>query len=277
MNSINLKEGIEPTVQTFMELGFPKYDSQVLAILSAIGTATIKDIHKYTDVPLSKVYQTIENLLRKELVVQHSKTRPVQYTAYSPEIIVRKIQESNRTMEEKLQSSLTQLSNLKAPSFSGDIYPFSSLDDFLRIGRSLLLNVKDVLSVAMGATTLKLFETEIVQLKERSVSIRALSFKQFALISPSMKPQLFKDLGIDHYTVDVPLNLNPSLKFFTIIKKLSSILDYLGIIISDSGESIIILPLFPHETYFGIWISSEQIVTRQLAAYNELFKIATKT
>ncbi|HUT81203.1 MAG TPA: helix-turn-helix domain-containing protein [Candidatus Bathyarchaeia archaeon] len=277
MNATELKQGIEPTVQAFINLGFPKYESQVLAILSAIGTATIKDIHKYTDVPLPKVYQTIENLLRRELVIQHTKTRPVQYTAFSPQIIIRKIQESNRNLEDKLKSGLDHLSDLKTPSFTGEIYPFSGLDDFLRIGRSLILNVKKVLSIAMGTETLKLFEREINQIKEKGIIVRSLSFKQLALIAPSMKPKAFKDLGIDHFTVDVPLNLNPSLKFFNVIRKLGSVLDYLGIIISDSGESVLILPLFPHETYFGIWFSSEQIVRRQLAGYDELFKIATKT
>ena len=54
------------------------------------------------------------------------------------------------------------------------------------------------------------------------------------------------------------------------------IIDYLGIIISDENESVIILPLFPHETYFGIWISSETIVQKQLEAYDELTKIANE-
>jgi len=276
MNSTDLKQGIEPTTQAFMGLGFPKYDSQVLAILSAIGTATIKDIHKYTDVPLPKVYQTIENLLRKDLVIQHSKTRPVQYTAYSPEIILRKIRESNKNLEEKLKTNLNGLSELKTPSFTGDIYPFSGLNNFLRIGRSLILGVDKELSVGMGATTLKLFEPELNQLKESGRTIRTLSFKPLGLVSQSMESKAFKDLGVDHFTVDVPIKLTPSLKFYSIMKKLGSIIDYLGIIISDSGESIVILPLFPHETYFGIWICSEQIIAQQLAAYNELFSIASK-
>ena len=46
--------------------------------------------------------------------------------------------------------------------------------------------------------------------------------------------------------------------------------------ISDNGEAVVLLPLFPHETYFGIWIHSKQIIERQLVAYNELFKIAKK-
>ncbi|NHK31303.1 MAG: TrmB family transcriptional regulator [Asgard group archaeon] len=276
MNSNNLKKEIEPTVQSFMDLGFPKYESQVLAILSAIGTSTVKEIHKFTDVPLPKVYQTLESLTRKNFIKQHSKTRPVQYTTYSPDIIIRRIQETNREMEDKLRDGLNHLTELTVPSFIGEISPFTGLNALKRIVKGLILNAQNELSVAMSTNTLSLFEDELSTLKERGVYLRSLTFTQLSRVASSMKPEQFQKLGFEHFLVDVPISMKPDLKFFKIIKQIGSLIDFLGVIISDNGEAVVLLPLFPHESYFGIWIHSKQIIERQLVAYNELFKIAKK-
>ncbi|NHJ41397.1 MAG: TrmB family transcriptional regulator [Asgard group archaeon] len=277
MNSEDLKKEIDPVVQSFMELGFPKYESQVLAILSAIGTSTVKEIHKFTDVPLPKVYQTLESLARKNLIKQHSRTRPVQYTTYSPDIIIRRIQETNREMEEELRKGLDHLSEFTTPSFIGEISPFTGLNALKRIVKGLLLNVQKELSVAMGTNTLSLFENELLTLKERGVNLRSLTITQLSRIASGMKPKQFQKLGFEHFLIDIPISMKPDLKFFNIVKQIGSIIDFLGVIISDNGEAIVLLPLFPHETYFGIWIHSKQIIERQLIAYNELFKIAKKS
>lgn len=276
MNSEDLKKEIEPAVQSFMDLGFPKYESQVLAILSAIGTSTVKEIHKFTDVPLPKVYQTIEGLTRKNFIKQHSRTRPVQFTTYSPDIIIRRIQETNREMEEKLREGLNQLSELTAPSFIGEISPFTGLNALKRIVKGLLLNVQNELSVAMSAKTLSLFEDELSTLKERGAYLKSLTFTQISRITSSMKTEQYQELGFEHFLVDIPISMKPNIKFFNIVKQIGSVIDFLGIIISDNGEAVVLLPLFPHETYFGIWIHSKQIIERQLVGYNELFKIAKK-
>jgi len=276
MNPEELTREIKPAIKAFMELGFPKYESQVLAILSALGTSTVKEIHQYTDVPLPKVYQTLQTLVLKRLVIQHSKTRPVQFTAYSPEIIARKIEEKNRELENNLKQGLQRLNELAMPSFAEEIFPFTSQEALIRIGRGVIANTKEQLSVAMSAQTLKLFEADLQALKERGVQLRSMIFKQFERLTPSVDRALYKALGFEHYLVDLPINLKPNLKFYRLAKKISEILDYLGIAISDAGESVILLPLFPHELFFGFWINSKQIVERQLTAYNELFALGQK-
>ncbi|MHA1213182.1 MAG: TrmB family transcriptional regulator [Candidatus Heimdallarchaeota archaeon] len=277
MSTKDIQEEIEPTVEAFINVGFTKYESLVLAILTAHGTSTVKGIHQFTDVPLPKVYQTLESLVRKELIKQHSKTRPVQYTAYSPNIIMRKIEEKNRDLEGKLKSGLDHLSDLTTPSFVGDISPFSGESDFKRIVQGVLMNAKDEVSVAMSAKTLALFKDDFAVLKKREAKMRSMIFGQLTKVSSTMEPSDYHALGFDHYTIDLPVNLKPNLKFLNVLKKIGSAIDYLGIIISDTGEAVILLPLFPHEHYFGIWIHSKQIIERQLISYNELFKLAKKT
>ena len=276
MNQADLKKEIDPAVDAFMGLGFPRYESLVLAILTAIGTATVKEIHSYTDVPLPKVYQTLDSLTRKSLIKQHTKTRPVQYTAYSPKIIMRRIQEENRTSEQKLNDELVRISDLSEPSFTGEIAPFSGKDAFLRVCRGVILNAEKQLSVSMSTETLNLFSEELAIAKEKGVVLKSQIFEKFDQLNKSLKPDNYKKLGFEHHIIEIGIKTAPSLKFLNILKKLLGIIDYLGIIISDNNESVIILPLFPHETYFGIWVSSKAIVQKQQEGYDELAKIASK-
>lgn len=277
MNPNNIKQEIEPAVNSFMELGLTRYESLILSILAALGTSTVKEIHKHTDVPLPKVYQTLDSLTGKGFIKQHSKTRPVEYTAYSTEIITRKMEENNRALELKLKQNLENLTELSKPSFAGDISPFNGLENFKRIGTGVILNAKKQLSVAMSTSTLQIFSNELEIIREKGINLRSLTFSQLKKSSSDFSPAKFQKLGFSHHEVDVPIKLSPNLKFFSILQGLISVIDYLGIIISDNNESIVLLPLFPHETFFGIWIYSSQIIDRQLKAYNELIKIARKT
>ncbi|MBD3192006.1 MAG: hypothetical protein GF308_15270 [Candidatus Heimdallarchaeota archaeon] len=271
-----IRNTMDSAVDAFLDLGFTRYESLVLSILTAIGTSTVKEIHEYTDVPLPKVYQTLDILLRKNFIKQHSKTRPVQYTAYSVDIIVRRIQDENREAETQLKKELKKLAELSEPSFVGDISPFTGVEAFRRIATGIITNSSGELSVAMSSNTLKLFEKEFKKAKKRGVKLRSMMFSMVANLRSDLASASYKELGFDHFLIDLPIKLKSSLKLFSMIKKIVDILDYLGIIISDMGETVVILPLFPHETYFGIWICSQEIINRQLQAYNELQKIASK-
>ncbi|MFW9923166.1 MAG: TrmB family transcriptional regulator [Candidatus Thorarchaeota archaeon] len=269
----SIKEAIESSLDAFMKLGFTRYESLILAILTAQGTSTVKEIHEFTDVPLPKVYQTLDSLKRKNLIKEHSKIRPVQYTAYSPDIIIRRVQDANRESEEKLKEQLEKLSDHSEKTFTGDIAPFTGFEAMKRIVRGILQNCQNEISVAMSINTLKLFSDDIEELKRRDISLRSMMYSAIAKFRSEFNPKEYETLGFSHKLVDVPIQLSPNLKFFNIMKKLISVIDYLGIIISDNGEAVILLPLFPNETYFGIWISSSEIIQRQLVAYNELYKI----
>jgi len=271
------KEKIEPAVESFKKLGFPKYESLILATLTALGTSTVKDIHQQSDVPLPKVYQTLDILTRKKLIKQHSKTRPVEYTAYSPEIISRQIQEENRNLETTLRSELKQLGEFSAPSYVGDISPFNSIEAFKRIARGVILNAEKTLSVAMSSNTMKLLAEEFKEAQSKGIKLQSMIFKDLKQLESTFDSKNYKDLGFEHYELELPIKFKPSLDFLKLAKNFVNIIDYLGIIISDEEESCILLPIFPHETYFGIWVYSNEIVKKQKFAFNELHKLSKKT
>ncbi|MHA1555642.1 MAG: TrmB family transcriptional regulator [Candidatus Heimdallarchaeota archaeon] len=277
MTSGNIQKQIEPAVDAFVKLGFPRYESLILAMLSVTGTSTVKEIHQQTDIPLPKVYQTLDSLSRKKFIKHHSKSRPAKYTVYSPDILISTIQQENRSAEETLRAQLVDLKESSTPTFAGDISPFVDMDDLLRIGRGIIKNENSRISAAMSTKTLALFNDELEAAKNRGVKLRSLTISQIQRVTSSMDPADYIELGFEHFVLDVPTKVKPSLDFIKLLKKLGDAIDYLGILISDHGETLIILPLFPNDRYFGIWIYNKGIINRQLYYYNDLFKLAKKT
>ena len=169
----------------------------------------------------------------------------------------------------------TQLVNLKKdspPSFAGDIFPFTDKNELLRIGRSLIQNETTRLSVAMSTNTLSFFKEELKEAKEKGVQLRSLTISQIQKATSKMNPEEYKALGFNlFYSFDLPIKIKPSLEFLRIIKNIGDFIDYLGIIIADHGETIVLLPLFPNDKYFGIWIYNEEIIHRQLEIYDMFF------
>lgn len=276
MTNGNVQKQIEPAVDAFIKLGFPRYESLILAMLSITGTSTVKEIHQQTDIPLPKVYQTLNSLSRKEFIKHHSKSRPAKYTIYSPDILIRTIQQENRNAEEILRAELVNLKESSLPTYAGDISPFVDMEDLLRIGKGIINNETNRLSVAMSTRTLMLFKDDLEEAKKRGVKLRSFTISQIQRVTSSMKPADYRELGFDHFVLDIPTKVKPSLNFINLLKKVGDAIDYLGILISDHGESLIILPLFPNDRYFGMWIYNKDIINRQLYYYNDLFKLAKK-
>ena len=274
MTNGNKRKQMDKAVEAFMQLGFPRYESLILAVLSAAGTSTVKEIHQQTDIPLPKVYQTLEILSRKNFIKHHTKTRPIMYTTYSPDILIRKIQDENRSAENNLQTELSKLRISSPPSFAGDIAPYSDIEEMLRIGKAIIQNEHKQLSVAMSTNTLSLFKEELEEAKTRNVNLRSLSISQIQKATSAMDPAVYRELGFNQQQiVDLPIKMKLDVGFLKILKNVGDIVDYLGIMISDHGESLIILPLFPDERYFGIWIYNSEIVSRQLAVYDMFYDL----
>jgi hypothetical protein len=128
----------------------------------------------------------------------------------------------------------------------------------------------------MSPNTIQLFEEEFLIAKDKGVKLTSMIFKDLKQLKPIFKPENFTKFGFDHYELELPVKFKPHMDFLKLAKNFVEIIDYLGIMIADSKESCILLPIFPHETHFGIWVYSKEIVSKQKFAYDELHKLAKK-
>ncbi|NKE34612.1 TrmB family transcriptional regulator [Natronococcus sp. JC468] len=116
----------EEAVTALSELGLTEYEARCFVALTKITTGTAKEISQVSDVPRSRVYDTIERLDRKGLVdVQQSDPR--EYRATEIETACRRIREDYDSRINAAENALEQIEQPDATEDAG-VWSISETD-----------------------------------------------------------------------------------------------------------------------------------------------------
>lgn len=116
----------EEAVSALAELGLTEYEARCFVALTKISTGTAKEISQVSDIPRSRVYDTIERLERKGLVdVQQSDPR--EYRATEIETACRRIRED---YDSRINTAENALHQIEAPESTEDegVWSISNTD-----------------------------------------------------------------------------------------------------------------------------------------------------
>ncbi|MCU4972338.1 TrmB family transcriptional regulator [Halobacteria archaeon AArc-m2/3/4] len=106
----------EEAVTTLTELGLTEYESRCFVAPTRLSSGTAKEVSQVSDVPRSRVYDTIERLGRKGLVdVQQSEPR--EYRAVPTEAACRRLKED---YDSRIDAAENALSQVEEPESSDD-------------------------------------------------------------------------------------------------------------------------------------------------------------
>jgi sugar-specific transcriptional regulator TrmB len=102
----------ETAVEGLQQLGLKKYEAEVLVGLSRIGVGTAKDISELTDVPRTRVYDSIRVLETKGLVeVQHA--NPKKFRAVSLGEATATLRKRYDEQIERVENALKEMEEIK--------------------------------------------------------------------------------------------------------------------------------------------------------------------
>lgn len=105
-------------VELLGELGLSEYEARCFVALSRVGTATAREVSDLSDVPRSRVYDTLEALHERGLVdVQQSDPR--EYRAVSTDAAIRTLREQYADTLDEADSALGDLEEVENPEESG--------------------------------------------------------------------------------------------------------------------------------------------------------------
>lgn len=106
----------EEAVAALSELGLTEYEARCFVALTKVSTGTAKEISKISDIPRSRVYDTIERLERRGLVdVQQSE--PLEYRAVTIEKACRRIREN---YDSRINTAENALQQIEKPDSTAD-------------------------------------------------------------------------------------------------------------------------------------------------------------
>ncbi len=110
---------MEQIIESLQKLGLTRYEAKAYIGICNLIESQANDIAEASDIPRSKIYNTLKELNKKGFVTI-TKTRPIEYKAVSPKNIInkkkkeliREIEESEEKMDEIYNS---QISEVQAP------------------------------------------------------------------------------------------------------------------------------------------------------------------
>lgn len=102
----------DQAVRLLEELGLTEYEARCLVALTRVPEATASEIHELSDVPRSRVYDSVERLHRKGMV-DVQQTDPRQYRALPQDDVIERLREQYTSTLEATEEALSKLRRSK--------------------------------------------------------------------------------------------------------------------------------------------------------------------
>jgi HTH-type transcriptional regulator, sugar sensing transcriptional regulator len=153
-------------------LGFSLYESRAYAALVLENPLTGYELSGKSGIPRSKVYECIERLKRKGLLVPVEEN-PVKYAPLPPEELVRRLSKEFRSSLEKLESLFKEEKNTDRVDY---IFNVRGYDEIIAKSIEMIEDAKSELALALWGEEIARLESEIKRAVKRGVAVRLLTF-----------------------------------------------------------------------------------------------------
>ncbi len=228
-------------VDRLVSLGFTSYEAKVYASLVSLGVGSVSEIHRNSRVPRTKVYETLDELIRQG-AVELQAGRPALYRAVRPKVLVKRLTED-------FVESAEEVGDILERSYQ-DARPIES-DLAWTVRGSLAIRKKLAEIVSSAKVNVRMIETYppsnmlavsglLKTLKQRGVEVTAIS-----VLRENQPVEEYKESGLIEYRV---LQGRPSSGTVGVLDEdiLKPILETLsspyGVAVADSARAFVIVP-----------------------------------
>ncbi len=153
-------------------IGFTRYEARAYAALVIESPLTGYELSKQSGIPGSKIYECIDRLVRKELIMPVS-DNPARYVAVPPEELVRRLSSD-------FDQSLTTLKELLKKKAKTDtveyIFNINGYDEIIGKAREMAERAEQSLDCSLWDSEASELAGAFSQAVQRGVKVRHLSF-----------------------------------------------------------------------------------------------------
>ena len=165
-------------------LGLTQYEVKTLITLVALSTATAEEIHKQTDIPTPRIYDTIESLEKKGLARTIS-GRPKRFEAFN---LKKGLDNLFRYTEQEFHSELDKMSNI-----SKEIITFLNDPDYQS---KLIIKPDELLEAYSSLEEMQLKTRDIIKKSEKEIAIFTNVFYWFDQVEEEINAALKRDVKV---------------------------------------------------------------------------------
>jgi len=155
-------------IESFRQLGFNEYEARVyVEMLRHAAPTTAYEIGKLSGVPHAKVYEVVDNLRKKQIVVQIEET-PKKYLPVDPDEVFSNIEKSFTVSVRLVREELRHLKKGETVDY---IFNISGKKPIIERAKQMISSSQHSILVAVDRTMLEALEQEMKIAQRRGVEI----------------------------------------------------------------------------------------------------------
>ena len=249
MTLLNTK--IAKAASSLEALGLTRYEATCYTTLLALGESEAKEIREYSNIPLAKVYQTLNELRQRGFVTVLEKERPARYIAAEPKIILTLLEKERSEAQQRVTEALDDVVKSHLPKRTPSFWPFFGEDNLEGILRKIIPEAQNEIICSISSRILARIGIDFKALKENRILLRA-------LVADNDDFHFYSKWG---FTIRRLLEIPFIPSFF---ESLTSVWQFggreqIGILIVDHTDSVILVPIFPTEQ-IGVWVMDSDVI-----------------
>ncbi|MFQ6126398.1 MAG: TrmB family transcriptional regulator [Candidatus Heimdallarchaeota archaeon] len=254
---------IETAISTLEHAGLTRYEATCYATLLALGESEAKEIRQHSNIPLAKVYQTLNELKERGFVTTTSSLRPTRYSAAPPKVFLTLLEKERSETLVALNETLEEVEKARIPKRRPLFWPFNGEENLAWVLRKIIPEAKEEVFSSLSANLLARLGIEFKGNKERGIQLRAIAVDH-------ADSKHYPEWG---FTTRRLLNIPLIPPFYEALKMAWEFgtREQAGILIVDNTDSVIALPIFPKEQ-IGVWVMDEDIITVQKRFVNFMWE-----
>ena len=166
---------LDKALALLQQLGFTANESKAYAALLEAQPSGAYDIGKRSGIPSSKVYETLNKLLRRGMVrLSDSNVADTPlYVALPPEALTDQLNQQVKHRTEELLPLLSTLKTSQEPDF---IWPLANHDELVEKSASLVQSAQKSILISCWATEISWLQSDLRAAEARGINIALVHF-----------------------------------------------------------------------------------------------------
>ncbi|WP_419893436.1 TrmB family transcriptional regulator [Oceanobacillus kimchii] len=157
------------------KLGFNEYESKSYTTLVQNGTSTAYQVSKISGIPRARIYDTLESLVEKGIVLKEEFEKSMVYSPLPVEIFLQKTQEEWEETYRTIDIGLRELELKQQNSTDNKVYTIKSQSTILNYCKELINKAEKKIVISIWSDVYELLENELKQI-DNNVKIQGITF-----------------------------------------------------------------------------------------------------
>lgn len=162
-------------IQQLKKLGFNEYESKTYTTLVKNGTSTAYQVSKLSGIPRARIYDTLESLVEKGIVLKEEYEKSTVYSPLPVEVFLQKTQHEWEQTFRTIDQGLKELELQQQNSEDNKVFTLKNQSAILNYCKELIKKAEKRIVISLWSDMYEMLENELKQM-EHHLQIQGITF-----------------------------------------------------------------------------------------------------